>query len=58
LAGRAGIRSGHLIESVNRKPVDSIADFARLVDAASVEAGILLQVNTGRGTMFVVLREL
>ncbi|HEX5137107.1 MAG TPA: DegQ family serine endoprotease [Planctomycetota bacterium] len=53
-AERAGIAAGNLIESVDRKPVTSVAEF----DAALAKAGdgrVLLRVRDGDHARYVVL---
>lgn len=52
-AGQAGLSPGDVIESINRQPVNSVADFNRL--AASATAQTLLRVIHRGYPMFVVI---
>ncbi len=56
LAGMAGLGSGMVIVSVDRKPVKSVADFQKIMENQSVDKGVLLLVRSERGTRFVVIR--
>ena len=51
-ASDAGLQRGDVIEEVNRQPVNSVADFRRLVDQAGKQPVVLL-VNRGGSTTFV-----
>jgi serine protease Do len=53
-ADRVGIRTGMLIEEVNRQPVTNVSDFRKALDAAT-GAKILLRVRDERAARFVVL---
>ncbi|MGH9358156.1 MAG: DegQ family serine endoprotease [Terriglobia bacterium] len=52
-AGQAGLRQGDVIESINRQPVNSVADFSRLAGSAGGET--LLRVIHQGYPMFVVI---
>jgi len=53
-AAAAGLRAGDVIQRVNRQPVESVADFNRLVRQAEGKP-VLLLVNRGGRTAFVVV---
>jgi len=50
-----GIRSGMLIEEVNRAQVSNTKEFNRLIEKAGQEDAVLLLVNNGRNSVYVVL---
>ena len=52
-AAQVGIRQGDVIESVNRQPVHSTADFERL--AAQAKGDTLLRINRQGNGLFVVV---
>lgn len=53
-ASRAGLKLGHIITSVNRKTVDNVADFKKIL--SEVEGGkILFLVSDGRSSRFYVV---
>jgi serine protease Do len=52
-AAQSGIRQGDVIESINRQPVHSVADFERL--AAEAKADTLLRINRQGSGAFVVV---
>jgi len=52
-AGQAGLQPGVVIESINRQPVNSVADFNRL--AAQAKGDTLLRVNQQGQSAFIVL---
>jgi len=57
LAAQAGLRRGMLVTKVDRKPVTSAAKFKELVEAGSLQEGLLLQVQSPQGgTSFLVLK--
>jgi serine protease Do len=57
LAAEAGLRRGMLIRKVDNKAVTSAADVRQHVEAASLDRGVLLQVQSVQGgTNFVLLR--
>jgi serine protease Do len=53
-ASDAGLQQGDVIEQINREPVNSIADYNRLISQAGKQAVVLL-VNRGGATTFVVV---
>jgi serine protease Do len=53
-AADAGLQRGDVIEQVNRQPVNSVADYQRLIRQAGKQAIVLL-VNRGENTTFVVV---
>ncbi|MGD0227964.1 MAG: Do family serine endopeptidase [Terriglobia bacterium] len=52
-AAQSGIRQGDVIESINRQPVHSVADFDRL--AAGAKGETLLRINRQGNGVFVVV---
>ena len=52
-AAQQGLQSGDVIESINRQPVRSVADFDRL--AVGATGDVLLRVNRQGNTAFVVI---
>jgi len=54
VAEAAGLRPGYVILKINREPVSSAEDFARLLQAA--KGRILLLVHDGRGVRWMVLK--
>jgi serine protease Do len=54
-ASAAGLQQGDIIEQVNRKPVNNVAEFNAAVKDGSGRDSILLLVKTGPGTHFVVV---
>lgn len=51
--GQSGLQQGMVIESINRHPVNSVADFNRL--AAQAKGDTLLRVNANGASQFVVI---
>lgn len=56
-AYKKGLREGMLILNVDRKPVGSVADFENALKGASLSKGILMQIYTPSGKIFVVLKD-
>ena len=56
IAARAGIQPGHVILQVDRKPVQTAADFKRAIDAALENDRALLLIRRGDIQQFIVLR--
>ena len=57
LAAKAGLRRGMLITKVDRQPVPSAAKLKELVEAGSLQQGLLLQVQSPQGgTSFLFLK--
>jgi serine protease Do len=52
-AAQTGLQPGDVIESINRQPVNSVADFNRL--AAEAKAQTLLRINRQGNGLFVVI---
>jgi S1-C subfamily serine protease len=53
-AERAGLKVGDVIHGVNRKPIASVEEFSRLVDART-ESSIALLVRRGKNDFYVAL---
>jgi serine protease Do len=54
-AADAGLQRGDVIEQVNRQPVNSVADYDRLIREAGKQPLVLL-INRGGSTTFVVVQ--
>jgi serine protease Do len=54
-AADAGLQRGDVIEQVNRQPVNSVADYQRLIEQAGKQTLVLL-VNHGGNTVFLVVQ--
>lgn len=54
-AAEAGLQRGDVIEQVNRQPVNSVADYQRLIRQTEKEPTVLL-INRGGGTTFMVVQ--
>jgi serine protease Do len=54
-AADAGLQRGDVIEQINRKPVDSLADYQRLIADAGKQTLVFL-VNHGGNTAFIVVQ--
>jgi serine protease Do len=52
-AAQAGLQQGDVIESINRQPVRSVADFERL--AAQAKGDTLLRINRQGNGIYVVI---
>jgi serine protease Do len=52
-AAQSGLQQGDVIESINRQPVNSMADFNRL--AAGAKGDVLLRVNRQGNSAYVVI---
>ena len=55
-SAKAGIPAGSTLESIDRKPVRSPADFATAAEQIDTQQGVMLQIRTGSGSAFIVLR--
>jgi len=55
-AAEAGLGDGLLITQADRQPVRTVELFERIVQKASAEKGVLLQVRSKRGARFVVVK--
>ena len=56
LADQAGLEKGMVIVEANRKPVRSTNDLRDVLEKQSLEKGLLLLVQSERGSRFVVIR--
>jgi serine protease Do len=56
LASRAGIPTGSILQGMDQKPISSIGEFAAAADAMNIEKGVMLQIQNGNGSAFVVLQ--
>jgi serine protease Do len=54
-AADAGLQRGDVIEQINRQPVNSVADYRRLVSEAGKQSIVLL-INRGGNTTFLVVQ--
>jgi len=54
-AAEAGIQTGDVIKSVNRKPVKTVDEFAALAGKAKASGNILLLVQRGANSQFVAV---
>ena len=54
-AADAGLQRGDVIEQINRQPVNSVADYQRLVSQAGKQSIVLL-INRGGNTTFLVVQ--
>ncbi len=56
LAALAGLTPGAVIVEANRKPVASVEEFRKAIEAQPLEKGLLLLLRTAQGSRFVVLQ--
>ena len=54
-AAEAGLQRGDVVEQVNRKPVESVSEYERLVRQAGAQPVVLL-INRGGASTFVVVQ--
>jgi serine protease Do len=54
-AARAGLKPGHLVEEVNRQPVNSIENLRNLLKGKESSGKILLRVRSGNYSTYIVL---
>lgn len=54
-AWRAGLKPGHIVASVNRKAVENVAEFKKVLSDIDDDSRILLLVTDGRSSRFVVV---
>jgi serine protease Do len=54
-ASEAGVQRGDVIEQINRQPVNSVADYQRLIRQAGKQP-LLLLINRGGNTIFMVVQ--
>jgi serine protease Do len=55
-AARVGIRSGHLIEEVNRKRVHSMDDFLEVLAQSEQAKSVLFRIRDGEFSRYVAIR--
>ena len=55
-SAKAGIPPGSTLESIDRKPVRSPADFASAAEQVDPQRGVMLKIRTSSGSAFIVLR--
>jgi serine protease Do len=56
VAAQAGLRPGDVISEVNRKPVKTLDDFRGALKKNTLEDGVLLLVQSDRGSRYLSLR--
>lgn len=56
LAEEVGLEKGSVIVQANRKPVRSVEDLRNAIEQQSLDKGLLLLVQSERGSRFVVVR--
>jgi len=54
-AGKAGLTPGDLIQEINRKPIKTREDLTQAIREVEGKGSLLLLVNRGRNTFYVVL---
>ena len=54
-AAKADIRSGDVIQQVNKKPVKDVDDFKQKIESAKDQETILLLIQRGETTLFAAL---
>jgi serine protease Do len=54
-AAKADIRSGDVIQQVNKKPVKDIEDFKQKIENTKEQETILLLIQRGENTLFAAL---
>lgn len=55
-AEEIGLRQGDLIKEINRQPIESLADYQKVMAALEKEQGLLLLVQRGDNTYYVVVK--
>jgi serine protease Do len=55
-AAEKGLRAGYIIREVNRRPVNSVAEFKDAVAAAAARGRALLLITDGQASQYVVLK--
>jgi serine protease Do len=55
LAAKADIRSGDVIQQVNKKPVKNVEDFKQKIENTKDQETILLLIQRGESTLFAAL---
>ena len=56
-AEKAGLRTGMIIQEVERKAVKNIEIFKKIVNEMDTEKGILLLVTTSGGSRYIFIQE-
>jgi serine protease Do len=54
-AAEADIRAGDVIQEVNRKPVNDVADFTQKIEQAKSQDNILLLIQRGQNSLFAAV---
>jgi serine protease Do len=54
-AADAGIRTGDVIQEVNRKPVKGVEDFSQEIEQAKGQDNVLLLIQRGQNSLFVAV---
>jgi serine protease Do len=54
-AAKADLRSGDVIQQVNKKPVKDVEDFKQKIESAKDQETILLLIQRGGSTLFAAL---
>ncbi len=54
-AADAGIRTGDIIQEVDRKPVKNVDDFAQKIDKAKDQQSVLLLIQRGQNNLFAAV---
>jgi serine protease Do len=56
-AARKGLQPGMLIRKVGQTPVKNVSDFEAALKHESVKSGVMLEVRSGEGNHFVVIKK-
>ena len=54
-ASDAGIRTGDVIQEVNRKPVKDVQDFSQKIAQAKSQDNVLLLIQRGQNSLFAAV---
>jgi serine protease Do len=54
-AAEAGIRTGDVIQEVNRKPVKDVQDFSQKIEQAKSQDNVLLLIQRGQNSLFAAV---
>jgi serine protease Do len=54
-AAEAGLRTGDVIQEVNRKPVSDLGDFRQMIEQAKNQDNILLLIQRGQNSLFAAV---
>ena len=55
-ASEAGLRAGMMVVEMDRKNINSLADFGRIASSLSLQDGVLLLVRTPQGSQYIFLQ--